>query len=334
MIDVELPLFDYSKELFLPVQALRDKSIEYVLGIDCIYEMADIESVTNDLSKNILFIKEINGIRVPGEIKKIDGKYEIRLSITFCQFMWSVALYVGTVFDNCVHIPAMDAAGTNIHSYRVNRQAVEFANDSFFRARQLLRSGWHNNIFFVIPNICDPQAFKNEIETANAVMIGGVAFMFAHELAHNMLGHTHINPVPSQVVKDEIDADNTAFSFLSETFDTEDGYTNKVGMINLLCSLLLLSKDSVSGGKSHPHMDIRIDMMMQQMKLDKMDLLWGYVGNAIRLWLLCYGGYSIQEDMELRPFDYYKNYYEHYLRKLRETRDRLFPDFIKPDWYC
>lgn len=60
------------------------------------------------------------------------------------------------------------------------------------------------------------------------------------------------------MVKDEIAADGLAFDWLSETFDDEDGYTNKVGIANLLCSLLFMGADSVSGGGSHPHMDIRI----------------------------------------------------------------------------
>ena len=63
-----------------------------------------------------------------------------------------------------------------------------------------------------------------------------------------------------------------------------------------------------------------------------MDVLWGLVGNAIRLWLLVYGGYSIAEDMQVRPFCYYKEFYDYYLGKLRETRQRLYPEYVKPVW--
>lgn len=322
---------DY-KNIYLPVQALRDLCIDYVLSVEGIYEMANIESDTNDLSRNIVFVEENDGRLNPGEIKKVDGKYEINISLTFCQFMWAVALYTTTVFDNIVQIPAMNAAKTNIHGYKVNMQAVEFANDSFFRARRLLESNWKKEFFFVIPNICDPQEFENEIGKANAMMISGVAFIFAHELAHNILGHTHAQEIPDQMVKDEIDADNLAMAYLSDTFDTDEGYTNKAGIANLLCSILLMGKDSVSGGGTHPHMDIRIDSMMKKMELPEMDVLWGLVGNAIRLWLLVYGGYSIAEDMQVRPFCYYKEFYDYYLGKLRETRQRLYPEYVKPVW--
>lgn len=325
-------MFDYS-QLYLPVQVLRDASIDYVLGIESIYEMAELETKTNDLSKNIIFLEENDGILNPGEIQKVDGVYEIRISLTFCQFMWAVGLFMSTVFDNKVQIPFMDAVGTNIHGYKPNQSAVDFAEDSFFRARELLYPGWNREMFFQIPNICDPQVFKEEISRANALMIGGVAFLFTHELAHNILGHTHIMAIPDQVVKDEIAADNFAMGYLSDTFDTDNGYTNKVGIANLLCSLLLMSSNSVSGGSSHPHMDIRIDMMMKRMELPETDILWGYVGCAMRLWLLVYGGYSIEEDMELKGFNFYHDFYDFYLKKLHEARQKLFPEFIKPEWY-
>ena len=268
---------DY-KNIYLPVQALRDLCIDYVLSVEGIYEMANIESDTNDLSRNIVFVEENDGRLNPGEIKKVDGKYEINISLTFCQFMWAVALYTTTVFDNIVQIPAMNAAKTNIHGYKVNMQAVEYANDSFFRARRLLESNWKKEFFFVIPNICDPQEFEDEIGKANAMMISGVAFIFAHELAHNILGHTHAQEIPDQMVKDEIDADNLAMAYLSDTFDTDEGYTNKAGIANLLCSILLMGKDSVSGGGTHPHMDIRIDSMMKKWNCRKWMFfggLWG-----------------------------------------------------------
>ena len=329
---IQYSMFDYSN-LYLPVQALRAMSIDYVLNIEEIYEMANVESETNDLSRNILFIEENDGNLTPGEIKRKDGKYEINISLTFCQFMWAVGLYITTVFDNIVQIPMMDAMGTNIHGYKVNKMAVNFANDSFFRARRLLDGHWRKEIFFEIPNICDPQTFKEEIERANAITLGGVAFIFAHELAHNILGHTHTQAVPDEVLKDEIAADNLAMDYLSDTFDTEDGYTNKVGIANLLCSILVMSCDSVSGGGTHPHMDIRIESMMSRMNLPETDILWGLVGNAIRLWLLVYGGYSVAEDMALTPFNFYKDFYDYYLLKLRRTRERMFPEYVKPVWW-
>lgn len=328
---VEYSMFDYSG-LYLPVQALRDYSIEHVLNIESVWEAADTEVKTNGLSNNILFVEENDGNLNPGEIKEKNGAYEINISLTFCQFMWAVGLYVSTVFDNVVQIPMMDAMGTNIHGYKANKAAIDFARDSFFRARRLLDRHWRKELFFDLPNVCDPQAFKDEIGKANALMINGVGFIFAHELAHNYLGHTQTVATADQMVKDEVAADELAFDWLSDTFESEDGYTTKVGIANLLCSLLFMGPDSVSGGGSHPHMDIRIDMLMKRMDLLETDILWGFVGSALRLWLLVYGGYTIAEDMALKPFNFYKDFYEFYLKKLRKTRERLFPNFVKPSW--
>ena len=47
-------LFDFS-DVFLPVQALRDVSMEHVLNIEEIFEAANIECDTNGLAKSILF---------------------------------------------------------------------------------------------------------------------------------------------------------------------------------------------------------------------------------------------------------------------------------------
>lgn len=330
---IELSLFDNDKELFLPVQALMGQSIEYVLSISSVFEDIQIEINTNDLSNYIVFLEETNGQLTSGEIIKEGDKYIIRISYTFCQFMWSVGLYMITYFDNVIHIPTMNAIGTNIHGYKVNRYALEFANDTFFRARRLQEPNWKRDTFFELPNICDPQIFQQEIGRANAVMIGGVAFIFAHELSHNFLGHTHIEPDPKQIIREEVDADNTALSYIAETFASEQGYANKVGIANLLCSLLLLGKDSVGGGGSHPHMDIRIEYMMNSLNLSEMDSLYGYVGTSIRMWLLVYGGYTIEEDMALPPFSDYKAFYHFYLRKLKETREKLFPNIVPPAWY-
>ena len=329
---IDYSLIDYTG-LYLPVQALRDLSVEHVLNIEGIWNAANIEVETNGLSKTILFLEENDGHLTPGEIKGNNGQYEINISLTFCQFMWAVGLYISTVFDNMVQIPMMDVMGTNEHGYKTNMGAVRFADDSFFRARWLLEPHWRKEIFFEIPNICDPQVFEDEIGKANALMVSGVEFIFAHELAHSYLGHTQVVTTTDQMVKDEVAADELAFDWLSETFDSSDWYTNQVGIANLLCALLFMGPDSVSGGGSHPHMDIRIDMLMKRMNLPEIDILWGYVGSALRLWLMVYGGYTIAEDMALKPFNFYKDFYEFYLTKLRETRQRLFPEWVKPAWY-
>ena len=148
--------------------------------------------------------------------------------------------------------------------------------------------------FKQIPNICDPQAFKKEIGNANGIYVGGMCFIMAHEFAHNFLGHTHYPDNKELCVDDEMAADDMAIGYLSEEFDGEWGWTYKIGIADVLCALLLMGQDTISSDGAHPHMDVRIANIMGKLNLPHEDILWGYVGCAIRLWLLVYGEYTIE----------------------------------------
>lgn len=283
-------MFDYSK-IFLPVQALNLQVIETALSIDNLHKSMYIDVYTNDLSNGILFEEERDRIRNVAEIKEVNGKHQITFSLTFCQFMWSVGLYLSTYFDNIVQIPIMNLTGTNVNGYKTNMESVRFAEDTFARARQLMFRVVPN-AYTQIPNICDPQAFKNEIGKANAIYIGGMCFIMAHEFSHNFLGHTHSPENQEVTIEDEMNADESALSFIATEFSGEFGLTYKVGIANVLCALLLMGQDTISSDGVHPHMDVRIANIMNKLELSHEDMLWGYVGCAIRMWLLVYGDYN------------------------------------------
>lgn len=61
----------------------------------------------------------------------------------------------------------------------------------------------------------------------------------------------------------------------------------------------------------------------------KWDSLWGYVGTAIRIGFLVYGGLMIEKDMKIGGFDNYKNFYEHYLDLLSMVRTSKYPKLVK-----
>lgn len=328
---VELSMFDYSN-IFLPVQALNGEVIKCAFDIEALYEGMNIEVETNDMSNAILFEEEHDCIHNTAEIRKVNGKYQITFSLTFGQFLWSVGLYLSTYFDNCVQIPMMNRAGTNMHEYKANRMAVSFAEDTFFRARQLMYRVMKSS-FVDIPNICDPQAFKEEIGKANGIYIGGMVFILAHEFAHNLLGHTHYPNNQELCVDDEMAADDTALSYVSEMFDSNWGWTYKIGIANVLCCLLLMGPDTIGSDGAHPHMDVRIANIMNKIGLPHDDILWGYIGCAIRLWLFVYSDYTVEEDAELKGFETYGDFYDYYLNLLKEYRQRTFPNVEKPDWY-
>lgn len=231
-VPVQTSLFDYS-DVFLPVQALRDVSMEHVLNIDSVFETANIECDTNGLSNAILFFEERDGIKTPAEIVSVNGENQTAISLTFCQFMWAVGLYMSVYFDNIVQIPNMDMAGTNIHVYKANKTYVECANEQFRLARFLLW-GYNHDAFFEKPNICDPLGLKEPIDKANGILLGGVAFMFCHELSHSILGHVQKVSTDEESVAEESAADNYALDLLEDAFDGDFGFTSYNGaLLNL-----------------------------------------------------------------------------------------------------
>lgn len=143
-----------------------------------------------------------------------------------------------------------------------------------------------------------------------------------------------INPDNQELcVHDEIAADDTALSYVSEMFDSNWEWNYRVGIVNVLCSLLLMGKDTICSDGAHPHMDVRIANIMNKLSLPHDDILWGYIGCAIRLWLFVYGDYTIAEDAKLGGFETYGGFYDYYLRLLKCYRQRKFPNVIKPDWF-
>lgn len=327
---IQLSMIDYS-QYFLPVQALNSYVIERAFSIERLFEDVENDSVCNDLSKTIIFQEE-DKLENIAEIKAVEDKYQITFYLPYAQFLWSVSLYLITYFDNCVQIPAMNERGCNSHGYKQNIFAMKFADDTFRRAR-MLQYGVTMSAFTEIPNIYDPQIFKEEISKANSAYIASMTFVFAHEFSHNFLGHTHIQNTYQRSIDDEMAADDSALDYLSDEFDDDEwGDTYKIGVVLSLCSLLLLGEDSITGKGVHPHMDIRIERIMTKLDLPESDIIWGLAGSAIRLWLLVYGDLEISEDMSMEPVPYYKDFYNRYIKLLTVFRQRKYPDLVKPAW--
>ncbi len=123
-----------------------------------------------------------------------------------------------------------------------------------------------------------------------------------------------------------------AISFIQTEYNSAWGRTYKAGIATTLAALLLMGEDSISGGGTHPDMDVRIENLVTKLELHEMDLLWGYLGVALRLWLLVFDGLSIKEDMQQPGFGSYKEIYLYYIEKLKIVRQQRYPTIIKPDW--
>ena len=115
-----------------------------------------------------------------------------------------------------------------------------------------------------------------------------------------------------------------AISFIQTEYNSAWGRTYKAGIATTLAALLLMGEDSISG--------VRIENLVTKLELHEMDLLWGYLGFALRLWLLVFDGLSIKEDMQQPGFGSYKEIYLYYIEKLKIVRQQRYPTIIKPDW--
>jgi len=53
-----------------------------------------------------------------------------------------------------------------------------------------------------------------------------------------------------------------------------------------------------------------------------------YLGVAVKLWLLVFGGLSIEEDMQHPGFGSYKEIYSFYMEKLKTVRQERYPKIV------
>lgn len=321
------------KEIYyLPVEQLSDVAIQYIEKVFDLLDAVKDDCISNKFSRRFTFIREGKAISDVAEIKKdTKGQYHIYINENFCQYLWSVCIYLNAYFENVIHIPMMDLVGINKNGYKSNMVDVEYANDCFFRGRQLLHN-FNRDAYWVTPNICNPQPFENIINHTNDIYCAAIAFIYAHEFSHNYLGHTQIQQMLSHTVDEEIAADDTAISFIQTEYVSAWGNTYKAGVATVLAALLLMGEDSISGGGTHPDMDVRIENLVAKLELHEMDPLWGYLGVALRLWLLVFGGLSIKEDMQQPGFGSYKEIYLFYIEKLKTVRQQRYPNIVKPNW--
>ena len=164
---------------FLPVEQLSDDAIQC---IEKVFELLDAikdDCNINNFSRRFTFIREGKAISDVAEIKKdSDGLNHIYINENFCQYLWSVCIYLTAYFENVIHIPMMNTVGINKNGYKPNMVDVEYANDCFFRGRQLLHN-FNRDVYWVTPNICNPQQFENIINHANGVYCAAIAFIYA-----------------------------------------------------------------------------------------------------------------------------------------------------------
>ena len=319
-----------------PIININSQVIDWIERIPELKESIGDEIKYNGLNPNIHFVPDWDFLQKNGEIvlDKEENKSHIYFSQPFCQYLWSVALYLPLFFNTYINFPIYHKLGVLTIADMPDMNAMNFAEHIFFIARRLKDTKFNPNVINAFPAVDRPSEFDAEIKCANNIYCGALTFMFSHEFAHQYLGHTRIDNNYSRSIKDEINADNTAIEFLKPEFDDDYGRIYQSGIVILLAALLLSDKDSISGGGTHPDMDIRIKNIITHFDLSELDPLWGYLGVAIKLWLLHHGGLTLEEDQRISQIGIgsYKEFLDLYLSELENTRKRMYPKECPRAW--
>lgn len=319
-----------------PIVNLNPLVIDWIERIQELKDAIGDEIKYNGLHPNIHFVPDWDFLQKNGEIvlEKDDNKSHIYFSQPFCQYLWSVALYLPAFFNTYINFPIYLKLGMRTIEDSPNLGAMRFAENTFFMARRLKDTNFNPQIIKAFPSVDNSTEFSAEIKNANNIYCGALAFMFSHEFAHQYLGHPRVENTYSKSINDEIAADNEAVNYLKAEFDEEHGKVYQFGIVTLLSALLLTEKSSISGGGTHPDMDVRIRNIISHFELPELDPLWGYLGTAIKLWLLLHGGLTIEEDQRIMHagFGSYREFLDCYLLALENTRKRLYPKECPRAW--
>ncbi|WP_456075128.1 phage exclusion protein Lit family protein [Hoylesella nanceiensis] len=318
-------------EKILPIEALTNNFIELVKNTPKLFETIKDEWLTNEFSNTITFVRTEGKDWEVAEIAKgKNGLYCVSMHINFAQYMWSVGLYLLVYFDNTVQIPMMDKANSNAHGYKCDEALCRMAIENYKRARQFMYD-FDINLPRTTPNILDPTPYEDMIGRANSIYLGAMTFIYAHEVFHNYLGHTKTYSNSEQSKKDELAADELAIDALLTGIPEFKNTEYKLGIIVMMFAILFLRKDYLSGGESHPDMDIRIKKAIAQLKIPTEDNLWGFVSFGINVFLQAYKLIS-SEEVASSEFETYKDMYDFYIIRLEDARKKMFPKEVKRDW--
>lgn len=299
-----------------PVECLNESIIDVINNTNDFISSIKDECMYNGLSPFILYKRDNHNFNDSGEIKTTDNKNYISIGVGYCQYLWAVGLYLTYYFDNYIQ------PRNNGNKIDIDEQEKEFVVSTFKNAIDMVNSNTYNtNIFWNTPNILENDGFEKNIGIANGLYCGAIAFIIAHEVSHHYLGHLENDEYDENVLKkEEIDADNLAINFLLNYKEWKDNF--RVGICSVFASLLLINSESVNGDKSHPDLDCRIKNFIEELDLAESDIIWGYMGCAIYLWLHNYTNYKGDGESEsCVHLLTYKEFFYYYLNKLTEYKN-------------
>lgn len=200
----------------------------------------------------------------------------ITIHENYVQFLWSIGYSILQIVRDISH-----------------NGIKEFDTDDCSKAIQVfsvgmsLLTGYDINRMYSLPN---PEKYshdvKERVEQANAVLVYSVLFVLLHEVGHHFYGHTDGKALHTGKKDNELLADEYALNVMM-SLEEEVKSTANVGVVIAMLSLLLI--DGNDGGASHPDPMMRLDRLLQGMKLQESSNVWTYAFVSCFLWCIDFG---------------------------------------------
>ncbi|MBF0408964.1 MAG: hypothetical protein HQM10_16575 [Candidatus Riflebacteria bacterium] len=247
----------------------------------------ELDSLKNQGKMNFIANKE--RVQIVAEIDK-NG---ISIYENYCQFLWSLPYSLISINDECFKKPMLNK------SFKGQLERNVFFHKGIYSFNFGVNL---TKAFSLFPSFVLPNPLKYDIvdqyyiEKANSIFSSGMAFSILHELGH--LYYCHLD-AQKMLKQHEHDADEYALSMiLAAPLDKVHLESYKYGALISLLSIIFID-DSLSGGEEHPHPIDRIRFLLEQMKLDDQNDLWGMAALGFALWGQYYRkDYGFPKEME------------------------------------
>jgi hypothetical protein len=131
-----------------------------------------------------------------------------------------------------------------------------------------------------------PKRYRKLIPKINALYITAMKYVLAHEFAHIEFQHANadigdMEPEEASILQEK-EADSRAIELVLYGRDNKNSVTIRMGLLIGLCSILFT--DSKAKKLNYPDTNDRIDAILQIIKPDAQDAMWGIATLAYKLW--------------------------------------------------
>jgi len=237
--------FDYKIEGNLPARVLRPEISKWFASIS--------DSLKQDVTHAEVYesLNPIIGYNAPedkiSDVAYIDKNNQIQLFENYNQYLWCISYFLLVIYDNCLQKPMIE--GNYKGEFNFEQQENKIAKGVFISGINLT-DHYIRNYFYKQPNCEMPvPEFEEVIGLTNGIFVSSLSYIVAHEFSHYYYQHDPDEYNSKVLIKNEFEADDLAIFHIRETFERQEGYNYKVGIIAAFCSFYLCIKIKVESSE-------------------------------------------------------------------------------------